>query len=63
MIGNIGKSALVVAVVGVITISAYTVNLVSTSESMAEELELKKGEKRHIDAFRGHTFRIGMHHL
>ncbi len=42
---NIGKSALVVAVVGAITFSAYTIDLVSTSESKAKCLEVKKANK------------------
>lgn len=39
---NIGKSALIVAVVGAITFSAYAINIVSTSESKAKCLEVKK---------------------
>ena len=39
---NIGKSALIVAVIGAITFSAYTINIVSTSESKVKGLEMKK---------------------
>ena len=42
---NIGKSALIVAVIGAITFSAYTINIVSTSESKVKGLEMKKNQQ------------------
>ncbi len=42
---NIGKGALVMAVVGAIIFSAYTINIVSTSESKVKCLKVKKIEQ------------------